>query len=157
MGTRSRIGIVYGFENELKVKSIYCHWDGYLEHNGALLMKYYNNYGRTEELINLGDISSLRPKISTKEEHSFDNPQEDVTIAYHRDRGEDLHISEEYLPNFIENIVNSDIEYVYLRYRDEWLYATVDYDYILNKYVLSAFRPLQYKIEALEKRGALCI
>ena len=157
MSTRSRIGIVYSEKEGLKVKSIYCHWDGYLEYNGAMLMKYYNNYGRTEQLIELGDISCLRPKISTKEEHTFDNPQEDVTVAYHRDRGEELRIHEEYFENFVENIVESDIEFVYLRFRDEWLYATIDYDYIREKYVLSAFRPLQYKIESLEKRGALCI
>lgn len=157
MGTRSRIGILYGDKDGKKVKSIYCHWDGYLEHNGALLMKYYNNYGRLEQLLELGDISSLRPKISTKEEHTFDNPQEDVTIAYHRDRGEEKRISEEYFENFIEDMENSDIEYVYLRYRDEWLYATVNYDYIKEKSVLSAFRPLQYVIEKLEKEGKLCI
>ena len=33
MGTRSRIGVMHGD----KVKSVYCHWDGYLEHNGQIL------------------------------------------------------------------------------------------------------------------------
>jgi len=156
MSTRSRIGIVFGTnKNELKVKSIYCHWDGYVEYNGKMLIDYYNNNARTEELINLGDISSLRKKISTSGEHSFDNPQEDVTIAYHRDRGEEKRINEEYLTNFLENIVESDIEFVYLRFRDEWLYATVDYDYIQEKYVLSAFRPLEYKVQELKKRGVI--
>lgn len=157
MGTRSRIGILYGGDDGLKVKSIYCHWDGYPEYNGAMLMKYYNNYGRLEQLLELGDISSLRKKIAPSTKHTFEEPEPDVTIAYSRDRGEEKRISEEYFENFLEDMENSDIEYVYLRYRDEWLYASVDYDYIKNKSVLSAFRPLQYKIERLEKEGKLCI
>jgi hypothetical protein len=39
MGTRSRIGVMHGD----KVKSIYCHWDGYLEHNGAILQEHYDS------------------------------------------------------------------------------------------------------------------
>jgi hypothetical protein len=39
MGTRSRIGVMHG-DN---VKSVYCHWDGYLEHNGEILLKHYDS------------------------------------------------------------------------------------------------------------------
>ena len=59
-------------------------------------------------LINLGDISVLGENISTMDEHSFNNPKEGITVAYHRDRGEELkparvdnsleefHVSEKY-------------------------------------------------------------
>ena len=39
MGTHSRIGVMHGD----KVKSVYCHWDGYLEHNGQVLEQYYDS------------------------------------------------------------------------------------------------------------------
>lgn len=89
MATRSRIGI----ENEDgTVSSVYCHWDGYPSHNGDLLINHYSDREKVEELIALGSISSLRKNIAPApgSDHSFEKPQEDVTIVYHRDRGEDL-------------------------------------------------------------------
>ena len=38
MSTRSRIAIK---QNDGTYKSIYCHSDGYLEHNGYILYNYY--------------------------------------------------------------------------------------------------------------------
>ena len=74
MSTRSRIAI----ENQNgSVTSIYCHFDGYISGVGKLLKEYYTTQAKVEELIELGDISSL------------DESTED-TIAYHRDRNEDL-------------------------------------------------------------------
>ena len=88
MATRSRIGIE--LPNGV-VHSIYSHWDGYPEHNGALLSEHYNTRERVSELIALGDISSLKPRVkpNDNEEHSFNKVVEDVTVAYHRDRGEE--------------------------------------------------------------------
>ena len=64
MGTRSRIGVMHGDV----VKSVYCHWDGYLEYNGELLQKHYNS-AKANELVSLGDLSSLKPEIGV--EHPF--------------------------------------------------------------------------------------
>lgn len=64
MGTRSRIGVMHGD----KCKSVYCHWDGYLEHNGAILLEHYDS-ARANHLVAMGDISSLGPKIG--EQHPF--------------------------------------------------------------------------------------
>ena len=55
MATRSRIGIV---KENGTVESIYCHWDGYPENNGQLLLDNYD-YEMAQGLIELGDISSL--------------------------------------------------------------------------------------------------
>ena len=84
MATRSRIGIL---RNNV-VQSIYCHWDGYVEHHGPILLEHYNAYEKISELMNLGNISSLAPKIAPTGNHSFDEPEDDVVVAYHRDRGE---------------------------------------------------------------------
>jgi hypothetical protein len=118
MATRSRIGI----ENEDgTVSSVYCHWDGYPSHNGDLLVKHYSDRENVEALISLGAISSLRKNIvNTSGTHSIESPQEDVTIAYHRDRGEAL--QEARIDESIEAYAKSDYEeYGYVFTRDnEW-------------------------------------
>ena len=67
MGTRSMIAIQNPYNKT--VRAVYCHRDGYLEHNGAILQKHYSNSPKVNNLIALGDISSLRPEIGA--EHPF--------------------------------------------------------------------------------------
>ena len=96
MGTRSTIALEYA---DGTVEQVYCHWDGYLEHNGVLLSKHYSNPFILRDLIDLGDISSLKPTIGTKHAFSqFEVPMDgeaydklygDMTTFYGRDRGED--------------------------------------------------------------------
>ena len=87
MATRSRIGLK--LENG-DVKSIYCHWDGYPSWNGKILLTHYQTEDKINELLDLGDISSLNELVSASEgvTHTFDSPAENVTVAYGRDRGE---------------------------------------------------------------------
>jgi hypothetical protein len=59
MGTRSRIGIEMPNHT---VVSVYCHWDGYVEHNGKILVEHYQNRDDVQELIDGGSISSLRTR-----------------------------------------------------------------------------------------------
>lgn len=69
MGTRSTIGIVRGYHDTTR---IYCHWDGYMEWNGAILQKYYNTADKVEKLIALGNLSSLGPEIKPDDPHAWD-------------------------------------------------------------------------------------
>ena len=98
MGTRSMIAIQNPYSKD--VRAVYCHWDGYLEHNGSLLQKHYSASPKVNNLIALGDLSSLRPEIGEK--HLFSSmelPKEqreaheeavkDMCTFYTRDRGED--------------------------------------------------------------------
>lgn len=57
MGTRSRIGIEMP---DHSVVSVYCHWDGYVENNGRILVEHYQNREDVQELIDGGSMSSLR-------------------------------------------------------------------------------------------------
>jgi hypothetical protein len=94
MGTRSRIGVMHGDV----VKSVYCHWDGYLEHNGQILNKHYDS-AKANQLVALGDLSSLGTVIGEKRPFSPHGSEED-RVAYEaaneagwctfygRDRGE---------------------------------------------------------------------
>ena len=89
MATRSAIGI----KNEKgEIKAVYCHYDGYPEWVGKVLIEHYDTTEKVEELLALGDLSPLgeRVKPNENEKHSFENPVRDVTVAYHRDRGEAL-------------------------------------------------------------------
>jgi len=129
MGTRSAIGFV---EYDGSVVGIYCHWDGYLEHNGRILVEHYNDTYKALELIELGDISSLRPEIGEKHPfspHGTNMPLEkynelygNMTTAYSRDRGENCPAQE--FPDaasFRDHY--GDAEYFYLYDGKEWTYA----------------------------------
>ncbi len=89
MSTRSYICI----ENEDKtISGVYCHSDGYLTYNGAMLLDHYSDRDKVKELVSLGDLSTLLPKLHPDKDkpHSFDyeERQEDVCVFYGRDRGE---------------------------------------------------------------------
>jgi hypothetical protein len=57
MSTRSKIGILL---SDGSVCGQYVHWDGYPEHNGAILVKDYTTRKQVSELIDLGDLSCLK-------------------------------------------------------------------------------------------------
>jgi len=120
MATRSRIAI----ENQDgTVDSIYCHWDGYPENNGKILIENYKDHGKVQALIDLGDISYLAPNIEADPDtrHTFNNPVDGVVVAYGRDRGETgvNKKSHSSVPDFF----NGDIEeYGYLFTQEgQWL------------------------------------
>ena len=97
MGTRSMIAIENAHSKA--VKSIYCHWDGYLEHNGSILNTHYSNSPKVNNLIALGDLSSLRAEIGEKHDFSrldstlpeaeYEALYGNMCTFYTRDRGED--------------------------------------------------------------------
>ena len=120
MATRSRIAIE---DQTGKVRSIYCHWDGYPSNNGRILLEHFQTQEKVESLIELGSISSLNKNVEIPEgvTHSFDNPADDVVVAYHRDRAEDLVILDH---DSVKDFANSDIErygYVFTA-AGEWLF-----------------------------------
>lgn len=95
MGTRSTIALEFA---DGTVEQVYCHWDGYLSNNGRILQEHYSNPFVLRDLIDLGDISSLKSTIGTKHAFSqFEVPMDgeaydklygDMTTFYGRDRGE---------------------------------------------------------------------
>ena len=86
MATRSCIGR----QNEDgSIDYIYCHWDGYPAYNGYVLQEHYTDPGKVNQLIELGDLSSLSSEIGEKQD--FDNREtqnKSWCLAYGRDRGE---------------------------------------------------------------------
>ena len=132
MGTRSRIGVMHGD----KVKSIYCHWDGYLEHNGRILHESYDS-AKANQLVALGDMSSLKADIGEK--HAFskhDVPgietrvhNENWCTFYGRDRGEKdvgWKVAQTFA-EFLEQCDNCGAEYYYIMKDGVW-YCGDTYD-----------------------------
>jgi len=122
MGTRSRIAVMHG-DN---CKSIYCHWDGYLEYNGSILQKHYDS-AKANNLVALGDLSSLKPEIGEKhafsqfelraeEVQAYKELTENWTTFYGRDRGE-TGVSAKKFKDYEDYVANHQYE---------------EYDYILR-------------------------
>ena len=139
MGTRSEIGIL---NKDGTVTSIYCHWDGCPEYNGAILSKYYTDEKIVRELIKNGDLSSLGQNIEPNKdlEHSFENPQKDVCIYYHRDRGEEwAQVNYRTYSNINEweKIIKEGWqEYMYLFKEDGWYFTSLHHKINWKKLVL---------------------
>lgn len=121
MGTRSSIAVKHGNI----VKAVYCHWDGYLDHNGRILLSHYNS-AKANNLVALGDLSSLREQIG--EEHDFNerydetDPRSQWTTFYGRDRKEEntewrVYQSEK---EWIDAMSDSGCEYFYLMDSGVW-------------------------------------
>ena len=85
MATRSTIWMK---NDDGSFDGIYCHWDGYLENNGKILVEHYQDKEKVEKLMELGAISSLDMEVDCPDGHSFDHPVAGCVVAYHRDRGE---------------------------------------------------------------------
>ena len=95
MATRSTISLEFA---DGTIGQVYCHWDGYLAHNGKMLQEYYSNPFILRDLIDLGSLSSLQPTIGTKHPFSmfeanmtqdeYANLYRDMCTFYGRDRGE---------------------------------------------------------------------
>lgn len=128
MGTRSRIGVMHGD----KVKSVYCHWDGYLSHNGRLLQDHYDS-AKANHLVAMGDLSSLGRVIGEAHPFSPHTTAEDKALYeaakeagyctfYTRDRGETgtefkvAHTFEE----FVEQADGCGAEYYYIMKDGVW-------------------------------------
>ncbi|MEZ4711669.1 MAG: hypothetical protein R3A44_31040 [Caldilineaceae bacterium] len=121
MGTRSFIAL----QTNSGFSGVYCHWDGYLSHNGRILRDHYYETEKIKQLIGLGYMSTLGPTISTK--HNPKHRTDDQTTYFHRDREHDW---EECQPQRFETIhdlrkfaEDCGCEYLYLFDGHAWEYA----------------------------------
>ena len=119
MGTHATVSI----KTNERIRTIYCHYDGYLSSLGRVLLEHYTTEERINELIDFGDASSIYKNLSPSEdsEHSFLYPQKDTCVFYHRDRGEDLVIKE--YASETSLLRNRGMEYNYLFRDGEWYYC----------------------------------
>ena len=128
MGTRSRIGIMHGD----KVKSIYCHNDGYLDYNGQFLQQYYDS-AMANQMVALGDMSQLQQEIGRphalhmtyivpgefQQRHEF---IQHWCTFYGRDGGEKHteHKVDHTFAEFLERVEGCHAEYYYIMENGVW-------------------------------------
>lgn len=147
MATRSLIGTWDRATGSIRM--IYCHSDGYIDWVGVRLARSYVTTARVRKLLALGALYSLGDYLSiedrrkvpfTEEElammnrlgvypaaaHCYSNPLSEVTVAFHRDRGDQLDRA------FRLRMCRGDIldaaddaraEFVYLHDGSTWLVA----------------------------------
>ena len=123
MATRSTIAMEFA---DGTVQQIYCHWDGYLEHNGKILFNHYVDPYKTRELIDMGGISSLCNTI-----------EETKQGAYHFWRGEELRV--EKFNDFQDYLAHHQYEeYEYILRRDgHWYVQAHDDAFVMLKSALA--------------------
>ena len=102
MSTRSTISVV---QEDNSVKSVYCHFDGYINSGvGEWLKSYFNTFQLANEVISEGDLSSIF---------------RDNFESYYSKRGDAI-ASEYYstVESFLSNLEKQ--EYNYLFIDGEW-------------------------------------
>jgi len=129
MATRSTIALEFA---DGTVQQVYCHWDGYLDHNGVILRDNYSNPFKLRDLIDLGDISSLGIEIGEKhafsqfelraeEVQAYKELTENWTTFYGRDRGETGIAPKKFkdFADYVENFQHEEYAYI-LRTDGQW-------------------------------------
>ncbi len=111
MGTRSRVAVMHGDV----CKSVYCHYDGYLDYTGRILQKHYDST-LANALVARGDNSGVKETVDE--------------MNFYSDRGEEnvswqvAHTFEE----FLDQVHNCGAEYYYVMQNGVWyagaVYAT---------------------------------
>ena len=133
MGTRSRVAVMHGDV----CKSVYCHYDGYLDYTGRILLAHYDSTA-ANQLIARGDNSGVKETIEEMNFYS-DRGEEDVSWQV-------AHTFEE----FLEQVENCCGEYYYVM-RDGVWYAGCVYD--TDGLVKNGLVALKDALEALPVEG----
>jgi hypothetical protein len=144
MGTRSTIALEFA---DGTVEQVYCHWDGYLEHNGKILQEHYSDPFKLRDLIDMGGISSLGKSIGKKHPFSPAYNETDAlkrakiqteidlaneagyTTFYARDRGEDLCIEKfKDYADYVENFQHEEYDYILRNVNGKAVWFVSDHD-----------------------------
>lgn len=142
MATRSTIALEFA---DGTVQQVYCHWDGYLEHNGQILFENYTNPFKLRDLIDMGDLSSLGPVVGEKHPFSPHSSKEDEALYEHakdqgyctfygRDRGEEGVAAKKFadFADYVANHQYEEFEYI-LRKDGNWYVSKYNGPYALLK------------------------
>ncbi len=139
-------------------EGVYCHWDGYPNHNGVTLLRYYASSGGVKQLLKHGDISSLGKSVGRK--HSFDNPHDGWTVYYGRDRGERRSSTEKKcfasMFQMMEYANSVGCEFLYLFDDGVWKSTScgVQYPWIDKEMEFSEFHALAAEVDEGEEPSA---
>ena len=117
MGTRSRVAVMHGDV----CKSVYCHYDGYLEHTGKILDEYWGSV-EVNQLIARGDNSGIDKSIHQMNFYEDREAQgEEVTEFVNSTPWQVAHSFEE----FLEQVRGCGGEYYYVMRDGVWYAGAV--------------------------------
>jgi hypothetical protein len=110
MGTRSRVGVMHG----TVCKSVYCHYDGYLDYTGKLLLANYDS-ALANELVARGDNSGVQVTVNA--------------MNFYGERGETgvEWLTAQTFEEFLDQVHGCGCEYYYVM-RDGVWYAGAVYE-----------------------------
>jgi hypothetical protein len=115
-------------------KSVYCHYDGYLEHTGEILLKHYDS-ARANDLVSRGDNSGVKETVAE--------------MNFYSERGEtdvDWAVATTF-EEFLEQVDRCCGEYYYVM-RDGVWYAGCLYE--TAGLIKNGLVPLEKALEALK-------
>ena len=119
MATRSVICVPFNTNSGQVYRCIYCHWDGYPEHQMPILEIDYGKINDARRLVMLGHLSSLKTDKNWQGESMTPGP-----LYYYQRGDKDVDCTETTLENLKNHIIDKylGIEYVYVyKKRRGWL------------------------------------
>lgn len=122
MSTTSRVAIL---RKDGRVSSVYCH-DGDIFAVAPVLFLFYKNAEKVNSLINLGDLSKIGKLVEVNDPQNAPyNP--DLTLSYHRDRGERKVIRNYFsYEDFLNDLRHrQDYNFIFNEKKSMWYY--IDY------------------------------
>ena len=129
MSTRSLIRM----QTKNGIEAIYCHFDGYPEHHGPVLVRHYATADAVAALLDLGDLSVLGPQVGRRHKfatHGENAEAQEWCLACGRDRGDKDAGRRAYATEaeFLAAAPDRWAEYVYLFRDGRWSFRKVGKD-----------------------------
>lgn len=113
MSTHSAIGI-QAEAGVSRITSIYCHYDGYLNHVGQILLNHYSHTDEVYELLRNGDLSSLGEEVA-RPAFLASEPSSKYCVYFSRDRGEAWEDCNPHHTDSVQEFLEAyDVSYYYL-------------------------------------------
>ena len=107
-------------KTEKGYETIYVHSDGSMSYMWPMLTKNYNSEELATKLVSLGDASYIDKELEpTSEFHHFGTPEPNVSMFYHRDRGDDWYEVAPTCYRYKTEIFNQ-FYYAYIWENGEW-------------------------------------
>ena len=139
MGTRSRVAVMHGDV----CKSVYCHYDGYLDYTGRILLNHYDSTA-ANMLIARGDNSGVKETVDEMNFYeAVEHLGEDVQEFVNSTPWSVAHTFEE----FLEQVEGCCGEYYYVMKDGVWYAGAV---YNTPGLVKNGLVPLKDAIAAME-------
>ena len=143
MGTRSRVGVMHG----TVCKSVYCHYDGYLDYTGRILLEHYDST-KANMLVARGDNSGVKETLEEMNFYEPTEPQgEDVEEFVNSTPWSVAHTFEE----FLDQVEGCCGEYYYVMRDGEWYAGAV---YATQGLIKGGLVPLREAIASIEAAEA---